>query len=273
LRETTDYKFLAKYRKEETQRTQIKSVNYFLWFMKDAKKNNIIFKTLFYMEKVYFITGIDTGCGKTVVTGLLARHLYSRTCKVITFKPVQTGCRHWSNDIETHRNIMEDEYYDEDLQHITCPYILKYPSSPHLAAKKEKVVIDKDFITKNIDILKKKYDVILIEGAGGIMVPWTNDYLQIDYIQENNFPVILVTHSKLGSINHTLLTLEICKQRNIEVKAVIYNNFIQNEELDIINDSREFFIQYLKKNFEKTHFFEIPFLKNIRTSVKFDFEL
>jgi len=164
-------------------------------------------------KKVIFISGIDTDCGKTIVTGLLAKFLQKTGKKVITQKLVQTGCSEISEDIETHRKIMNIGLLEEDKNHLTCPYIFQFPASPHLSAKIENTEIDIDKILNSTNKLLEKFDIVLIEGAGGLLVPITSNYSTIDFIAKNKYPIILVSSSKLGSINHTLLSLELIKNK------------------------------------------------------------
>lgn len=182
------------------------------------------------MSKLIFITGIDTGVGKTYITGLIAKGLLERGLKTITMKPIQTGCTGFSEDILTHRRLMGIELTEYDKQFVTSPYIFKYPASPHLAAKMESKTIEIDLIIKNIEILKNSFEYILIEGAGGVMVPINERFFMIDLIKETNSDVILVSTAKLGSINHTILSLELLLSRGAKVISIIYNEFFSNDK-------------------------------------------
>ena len=172
---------------------------------------------------VLFITGIDTNIGKTFATGMIACALAEKGKKVITQKMIQTGRTEVSEDIEMHRKIQGIPFTEEDKAGLTCPYIFTYPCSPHMAAEKDGKTIDLSVITEATRRLQEKYEYVLLEGAGGLMVP--NDFhsLAIDYVKEQGYPVILVTSGKLGSINHTLLSLYACKQYGIPVRTVVYN--------------------------------------------------
>lgn len=211
------------------------------------------------MRKVFFISGIDTDSGKTIVTGLIAKFLLSENKKVITQKLVQSGCSGIAGDIIIHRKIMGIDLLPEDISKITCPFVFSHPSSPELAASLENKKIDIDIINKNTGRLSKNYDFVLIEGAGGLMVPVTKEKMIIDIISENNYELILVTNSKLGSINHTLLSIEVCKKYNILLKAVIYNNHPVADEF-ILNNSRQVIREYLKNIFPDTVFLDVPFV-------------
>lgn len=198
------------------------------------------------MEKrIFFITGIDTDIGKTICTGLFARWLHQQNLSVITQKPVQTGCEGISEDILVHRKLMGVELFADDRLGGTCSYVFQKPCSPHLASEIEKREIDPSKIIAATNNLLSKYDNVLIEGAGGLCAPITRKVNSIDYVQQQNFPLILVSSSRLGSIHHTLSLVELCKHRNIKIAGVMYNRF-NEADIAIGNDSRKIIINGLK---------------------------
>jgi len=194
----------------------------------------------------YFISGIDTAAGKSVAAGMLAKYLISTGKKVITQKLVQTGCDGISEDIQTHRTIMGLPLLPEDASGLTCSYTFKFPASPHLAASLEKQVIDPAIITAATEHLAETYDIILIEGAGGISVPLNMDMLTADYLEQTQYPLILVCSGRLGSINHALLSLEVVRRRNIPVAGIIYNLFPAADPV-ITADTRQVLKRCLKR--------------------------
>ena len=206
---------------------------------------------------VYFISGIDTDAGKSIVTGVIARTLLQKGVHVITQKFIQTGCVGISEDILKHREIMGIPPQEVDRDGTTCPYVMTYPSSPHLAAEIDRVEIDVERIHRSTEKLAAAYDVVLLEGAGGLYVPVSRQYLTIAYIQEYKHPLILVSSSKLGSINHTLMSLELCRLRGIEVAYVVYNDFPNDSEW-IKNDSITIIRQYLDEHFPDCRLLELP---------------
>ncbi|WP_163707277.1 dethiobiotin synthase [Mangrovibacterium lignilyticum] len=212
------------------------------------------------MSKTYFISGIDTDCGKTMITGLLARELYQNGIKVITQKLVQTGSGEIANDLLRHREIMGIDLQEVDLKKVTCPYVFRFPASPHLSARMENTTISPEFISQATKHLERTYDTVLLEGAGGLMVPIKDDLLTIDYLQAKGFPLILVSSSRLGSINHTLLSIEACLSRKIEIKALIYNH-LPNEDSLIARESVDVLKRYLYHFSPKTHLMECPEVK------------
>ncbi|WP_302303567.1 dethiobiotin synthase [Culturomica massiliensis] len=209
---------------------------------------------------VYFISGIDTDAGKSIVTGVIARTLLKKGVKVITQKFIQTGCRGISEDILKHREIMGIEPQEVDKDGTTCPYVMTYPASPHLAAEIDKITIDTAIIHRSTEKLTALYDKVLLEGAGGLFVPVNRHYLTIDYVQDNGYPLILVASSKLGSINHTLMSLELCRMRGIDVKYVVYNDFPNDSEI-IKNDSITIIRQYLDDHFPNCELLELPVIE------------
>lgn len=213
------------------------------------------------MSKTVFISGIDTDAGKSIVTGLMALSLKEKGVNVITQKFVQTGNTTSSEDIEKHREIMGVKPYSVDTDRTTCPLIFTYPCSPHLAAEIDKTSIDLNLITDATKKLESKFEKVLLEGAGGLYVPISREYYTIDYVQEHDLPLILVTSSKLGSINHTLMSLELCKNRGINVVGLVYNEF-PNDSEQILNDSASVFQHYLDENYPDCKIVNVPIIKD-----------
>lgn len=208
-------------------------------------------------HKTLFVTGIDTDAGKTYATAWLANILAKDGRKVVTQKFIQTGCDGFSEDILRHRELMGIEPLPEDRNLLTSPIILHYPASAQLAAKLDGVEIDLSKVQEATKVLESRYDHVLIEGAGGLMVPITDDYFTIDYISEHKHPVVLVTNGVLGSINHTILSLEAIASRNLILAAVVYNHHFDSDEI-ISQDTLEFIRRYLANKFPETEFIEIP---------------
>lgn len=204
-----------------------------------------------------FITGIDTDAGKSYATGWMARGMLNAGIDVTTQKFVQTGNIDFSEDIDVHRKIMGIPYTDEDLNHLTAPEIFTYPASADLAARIDGRRIDIDKISNASDELAKNHDVILIEGAGGLMVPLSGEFLTIDYIHEKELPVVLVTNGRLGSINHTLLSLDAIKSRGLELFAVVYNSFFDKDKV-ICADTKQYIENYMKRHFPYALYMEMP---------------
>lgn len=169
------------------------------------------------------IGGIDTNVGKSFVTGLLARYLFQQGHSVTTLKLVQTGCRDLAEDIVLHRKLMGLPLTDFDRDGTTCPYIFPYPASPLLAAKMVGTVIEAATLDRSMTTLQEHYEWVLVEGAGGLLVPLNDDLLLLDYLAAKQLPLILVNSPRLGSINHTRLSLEAIRSRNIPLLGLVYN--------------------------------------------------
>ena len=207
---------------------------------------------------VYFISGIDTGIGKTYTTGYLAKLWNAQGKKTITQKLIQTGNVDISEDIEQHREIMGMGWFPEDESKLTMPEIFSYPASPHLATKIDGREIDFQKIENATAQLTEKYEVVLLEGAGGLMVPLTTELLTIDYVAEKKLPVILVTSGRLGSINHTILSLEAVKSRGLELYALAYNLKDESQDELISKDTADYLKAYLAKHFPNSLWMDIP---------------
>lgn len=207
----------------------------------------------------YFLSGIDTDAGKTFATAFLAQKFIDEGRSVATQKFVQTGCTGISEDIEAHRRIMGIDLLPEDIDGTTCPIIFTYPASAQLAARIDGREIDLSLVDRSRRILESRYDIVIIEGAGGLMVPLTDDFITIDYAVTRRLPIILVTNGILGSINHTLLSLEAIKSRGLELPYVIYNHHFDKDAV-IAEDTLGFIQRYLQRHFPATTLLEMPTL-------------
>ena len=233
------------------------------------KSGQYLFNAKRLMMSVLFISGIDTDIGKTYATGMIAKALMQQGVNVITQKLVQTGVSinpsngemNIADDVIVHRQLMNLPLQPCDLDFTTCPYRYEKPASPHLSAKLANEVLDPEVITKATRRLRNKYDVVLLEGAGGLLVPITEQLLTLDYIAEQGYPVILVTSGRLGSINHTLLSLEAIKSRDLEIHSVIYNhihdNAAQTDE-QIAASTIKFLQNYLAEHHPTAHWLALP---------------
>ena len=155
----------------------------------------------------FFVTGIGTDIGKTVVSAVLVEAL-----KADYWKPIQCGNLDFTDsDFVKEYSLHHQNIHPEE-------YLLREPVSPHLAAKIEDKIIEIQYIkTPNTN------NYLIVEGAGGLLVPLSNKYLIIDLIIKFQLPVIVVSMNYLGSINHTLLTIAALKQKNIEIAGIIFN--------------------------------------------------
>ncbi|MDE6216479.1 dethiobiotin synthase [Bacteroides sp.] len=209
-------------------------------------------------KNIYFVSGIDTDAGKSYCTAWHACELIKSGKRVITQKFIQTGNTGHSEDIDLHRRLMGTGYLPEDREGLTMPEIFSYPCSPHLASRIDRRPIDFDKIAQATQELACRYDIVLVEGAGGLMVPLREEYLTADYIAEKQYPLIFVTSGKLGSINHTLLSFEAIKHRGIRLDTVLYNLYPTVEDKTIQEDTMQYIQNYLAKHFPGTKFEVVP---------------
>ena len=177
------------------------------------------------MGLVYFISGIDTGIGKTVAVGTMCRALQDAGRDWISVKMVQTGCDGFSEDLDVHREMAGVGKFPEDEEGITAPQIFRFPSSPLLAAKVEGRTVDLGHIAECVVECARRHEIVLVEGAGGLCVPLTEDTLTADFVAQQGWPLILVASGRLGAINHAILSLEAAKARGIQLVGVVMNDW------------------------------------------------
>ncbi|MBI3026838.1 dethiobiotin synthase [Candidatus Woesearchaeota archaeon] len=216
------------------------------------------------MGKGIFIAGTDTGVGKTVIACGLAKILLDNKKNVAVYKPVQCG------------NLLKGRIASPDLALVKklsgisneClfnDYSFKFASSPHLAAELENRKVRPKMIRSHYEELCRMFDYVIIEGAGGLLVPLTRHYSVLDLIKDLKSEVIVVARSGLGTINHTSLTLRALYQNGVKVKGVIVNyykggkieednkkviqNFSKAELAGVVPFSKD--LGSLAKNFEK----------------------
>jgi len=245
------------------------------------------------VNNILFISGIDTGAGKTYATGWLARELARGGVRTVTQKPVQTGCtivatassRCEENqrleavatlpddcDIIVHREIMGCGILPEDREGLTAPVLLPYPASPHLAAKLANTdwKVCAPLIDAATRTLAERYDVVLVEGAGGLMTPLSEDtgergrspsiYLTIDFIRERGYPVVFVTSGKLGSINHTLLSFDAMRSRGIRLHTLLYNSYPESDPI-ITADTERLLRRVVARDWPGADFKNVPLIQ------------
>ncbi len=177
------------------------------------------------MSKGIFITGTDTGVGKTIVAATLALLLRLRGVNVGVMKPVTSGCRE-----EDGRLVSDDAELLCQAAGVPCsehvaPYLLREPLAPAEAAKIDGVMIDFSRIKDSYRQLCKNHDVVVVEGAGGLMVPLAGGLLVADLVRELELKLLVVARPGLGTINHTVLTCFAAQQMGISVAGVIVNDF------------------------------------------------
>jgi len=175
-------------------------------------------------SKGFFITGTDTDVGKTFVSAILLALLRQKGINVGYFKPIQSGGQEisgklFSPDVQFVRRLNKIDDPDELIN----PYCLKAALAPKEAAKLENLIIEVQKIQAAYDSLHEKYDFLIVEGAGGVKVPLWHDVWVDDYIKQLDLPVIIVARPVLGTINHTLLTIDCLKAKNVDIAGFIFN--------------------------------------------------
>ncbi len=176
------------------------------------------------MVQILFVTGIGTGIGKTVVSAILAEALQADY-----WKPVQAGYEE-GTDSEWVRSMLSNtksKVYPET-------YLLKLPASPHIAAREEgrTISLEKIFSSFSQHVVPNRR--LIIEGAGGLLVPLNEHELVMDLIRKLNAKTVLVSRNYLGSINHSLLTAQVCRQKSLRVAGWIFNDQFMEYENDIV---------------------------------------
>ncbi len=169
-----------------------------------------------------FITGTDTDIGKTVLSFLIMQYYYKKGYTPFYIKPVQTGCTSPDNDNSDadfiYRNI---EQLRDKNRGDSVIYCFKNPKAPFFAARNENTTINVSDIVSAVEQKAHSYDPIIIEGAGGLMVPVDQETLMVDIIPKLNARTVLAASAGLGTINHTLLSIEALKNRGIDNPAVV----------------------------------------------------
>jgi dethiobiotin synthetase len=173
----------------------------------------------------FFITGTDTGIGKTVCSLVLMQALYQKGHEPFYLKPFQTGCKDaYDTDSDAafiYRHVAELQHQDPAQSVLFC---YEHPKAPYFAAKDEGRNVSDHDLQYVRDIIRKKqeaYSPVLIEGAGGLYVPVTESLMMIDLIERLKAIPVLVARVGLGTINHTLLSLTLLQQRNMTPAAII----------------------------------------------------
>jgi dethiobiotin synthetase len=175
--------------------------------------------------KPLFITATDTDIGKTYVCAGLAHSLKKLDIDVGIMKPFACGVKQKTGFSSNDLTMLSNASMVNDAEELLNPFFFPIPASPYTAAKNLGVKIDIDYLMKCFRKLDKIHDVMLVEGIGGIMTPILKDYAIIDLIKDLDANTIIVTSSKIGTINHTILTCNMCKNMKISVKGLIINNF------------------------------------------------
>ncbi|MEK9628318.1 MAG: dethiobiotin synthase [Nitrospinota bacterium] len=177
----------------------------------------------------FFITGTDTDVGKTVVTACLATLFKNNGMDVGVMKSIETGVDpECSSAANSDAKFLMEISETSDAEGEVCPYRLKTPASPYQAGQFAGIQIQPNSILEKFKILQSRHEIMLVEGVGGLLVPITHQYTVADLALETGLPLIIVSRFQIGTLNHTLLTINAAKQNGLNIKGVVLNH--QNSE-------------------------------------------
>ncbi|MBA5762566.1 ATP-dependent dethiobiotin synthetase BioD [Vibrio sp. 404] len=211
------------------------------------------------MIDAFFIAGTDTDVGKTVASKAILNALAQKGLKTIGYKPVasdsektEQGMRN-SDALYLQNAATVDVDYDD-----VNPYALELAASPHIAAKRENVVIDYDVLSEKLAQHKQNSDIVLVEGAGGWRVPVSDSDCLSTWVQREQLPVVLVVGIKLGCLSHALLTLDAIKADGLQLAGWVANR---------INPGTEHYaeiIEMLEQKIDAPKIGEIPYVPSVK---------
>ena len=184
----------------------------------------------------YFVTGTDTEAGKTLVSGALILKLRELGRNAIGFKPVVAGTYQGQNG----------EYINEDIETLRvasnlpqtqsiCPFVLDTPAAPHIVAKANGIELNVNKLLESFTGIQNENDFVVVEGAGGFIVPLNDHESLADFAQKIDLPIIVVVGMKLGCLNHALLTIEAIKTRKMKIAGWVANALAQ--EMSLLNEN------------------------------------
>jgi dethiobiotin synthetase len=177
------------------------------------------------MTKGIFITGTDTGVGKTYIATGIAKTLRSEGIDVGVMKPAETGCRpRFGKLMPSDADALVRAAAVRDSLSLVNPYRFQAPVAPSVAAELERKRIDPEKILRSFRTLSHRHQFMIVEGAGGIMAPLARGYLFLDLAEVLGLPVVIIARPGLGTINHSLLTIEALRSRGLTIAGVVIND-------------------------------------------------
>lgn len=204
-----------------------------------------------------FVTGSDTDVGKTYVTAGLAVTLRKMGVDVGIMKPFAAGNPQKSGFKSEDVEILSRAAQVSDSEKLMNPQFFKMSASPFTASKDLRVKVRVDSVLSAFKKLTKLHSMVLVEGMGGIMTPILKNYFVTNLIKDMNIPAIIVVRTKIGTVNHTIMTCKMCEKYKIPIKGIIINNF----------DSDGYRVKTLKRDLENLTGVPIlgviPFLENL----------
>jgi len=171
----------------------------------------------------FFVTGTDTDVGKTCVSAALANYFCEKDIDVGVMKPFASGYKSSVDSVSEDVEILMKYSQTHDSIDLVNPYYFEIPTSPYDACKQLNLEIDISKVIDSYNQLASIHDIVIVEGIGGIMTPISKNYFVSDLISDLNLDSIIVTGSKIGSVNHLMLTYDHARQKNLKLKGFIIN--------------------------------------------------
>lgn len=215
------------------------------------------------MNNILFVTGTDTGVGKTFVTCALASSLQNIGIDIRVMKPIETGCE---NGIphDTYR-LKETVGSKQKIEEIVC-LTFREPLAPSVAAKLNGLDIDSDLLITKVKEQASKCSLLIVEGAGGLLVPICRNYTYADFATDLSASMLIVVGSRLGAINHASLTFECLMHRTILTIGYLLNNFGNHSSIEHDNDlalvTNHNSILHAANRYNVRHLCSLPFFVN-----------
>jgi len=190
------------------------------------------------MKQGFFVTGTDTEVGKTVISVGLIHALQQQGLKVAAMKPVASGCQMTVEGLHNDDALALQAAVDIKLDYQTVnPYAFAPAIAPHIAAQQVGVTVDLNKLLDNYQQIRKTAEAVVVEGAGGWLVPLNDNQSIADLAIKINLPVVLVVAIKLGCINHALLTADSIRATGLDLAGWVANDFLDDEQHDQIIQS------------------------------------
>ncbi|MDD5326785.1 MAG: dethiobiotin synthase [Phycisphaerae bacterium] len=177
-----------------------------------------------------FVTGTDTGTGKTLIAGAIAKILADKGLRVGVFKPIATGCQHkWDGLVSSDTEFLAQCANSNLPLSTITPVGYRTPAAPIVSAARDGYAIDFDKIAAAYKEICQNSDIVLVEGIGGVRVPLTEEFDLLDLAVEFDLPAVIVTRPNLGTINHTLMTIDCLRAAKLKIAGVVINNYNATE--------------------------------------------
>jgi len=188
-----------------------------------------------------FVTGTDTEVGKTRISVALIELLQQQGKQIAVMKPIASGCELTVDGLRNDDAVQLSQQADVSLAYdLINPYAFEPAIAPHLAAQQADINIDLDVIKQNFDLIQHQADAVVVEGAGGWLVPLNDNATIADLAVQLGLPIVLVVGIRLGCINHALLTVQAIEQRGLKLHGWVANNIEQNaQSTEIVNTLKQ----------------------------------